>query len=135
MVLPASGTISLDMIHQVAAGFTGAVAVEVKPISGNYTLRTNNDWTHIKVWAIGGGGSGGAASTDARREKVATGGGAGGTAVRTYIRGNGISSYSVTIGGGGGKVTASGQQTDTLKQGETSSEKPSEDAYGKWTPE
>jgi|TARA_Y100000389_G_scaffold38329_1_gene32685 cytochrome oxidase Cu insertion factor (SCO1/SenC/PrrC family) len=27
------------------------------------------------------------------------------------------------------------QQTDTLKQGETSSEKPSEDAYGKWTPE
>lgn len=108
MVLPTSGAISLDMIHQVAAGFTGAVAVEVKPISGNYTLRTNNDWTHIKVWAIGGGGSGGAASTDAGREKVATGGGAGGTAVRTYIRGNGISSYSVTIGGGGGKVTASG---------------------------
>ena len=108
MVLPASGTISLDMIHQVAAGFTGAVAVEVKSSSGNYTLRTNNDWTHVKVWAIGGGGSGGAASTDAGREKVATGGGAGGTAVRTYIRGNGISSYSVTIGGGGGRVTASG---------------------------
>ncbi|MBL6700844.1 MAG: hypothetical protein ISQ60_01025 [Gammaproteobacteria bacterium] len=27
------------------------------------------------------------------------------------------------------------QQTDTLKQGETSSVKPNEDAYGKWTPE
>ena len=27
------------------------------------------------------------------------------------------------------------QQTNTLKQDETSSEKPSEDAYGKWTPE
>ena len=27
------------------------------------------------------------------------------------------------------------QQTDTLNQGETSSEKPGEDAYGKWTPE
>jgi cytochrome oxidase Cu insertion factor (SCO1/SenC/PrrC family) len=27
------------------------------------------------------------------------------------------------------------QQTDTLKQEETSSEKPNEDAYGKWTPE
>ena len=27
------------------------------------------------------------------------------------------------------------QQTNTLKQDETSSEKPSDDAYGKWTPE
>ena len=27
------------------------------------------------------------------------------------------------------------QQTDTLKQGQTFSEKPNEDAYGKWTPE
>ena len=27
------------------------------------------------------------------------------------------------------------QQTNTLKQDETSSEKPSDDSYGKWTPE
>lgn len=108
MVLQNSGPISLNDIHQEAAGFTGAVAVEVRPSSGNFNLRSNNDWTSVKVFAIGGGGSGGAASTDAGREKVATGGGAGGTAVRTYLRSSGISSYSVTIGGGGGSVTASG---------------------------
>lgn len=108
MALQASGPISLNDIHQEAAGFTGAVAIQVKPSSGNFNLRTNNDWTSVKVFAIGGGGSGGAASTDAGREKVATGGGAGGTAVRTYLRSSGISSYSVTIGGGGGSVTASG---------------------------
>ena len=108
MALQASGPISLNDIHQEAAGFTGAVAVQVKPSSGNFSLRTNNDWTSVKVFAIGGGGSGGAASTDAGREKVATGGGAGGTAVRTYLRSSGISSYSVTIGGGGGSVTAIG---------------------------
>lgn len=108
MALQTTGPISLNDMHQEASGFTGAVAVQVKSSSGNYTLRTNNDWTSVKVWAIGGGGSGGAASTDAGREKVATGGGAGGTAVRTYLRSSGISSYSVTIGGGGGKVTASG---------------------------
>lgn len=108
MVLQNSGPISLNDIHQEAAGFTGAVAVEVRPSSGNFNLRSNNDWTSVKVFAIGGGGSGGAASTDSRREKVATGGGAGGTAVRTYLRSSGISSYSVTIGGGGGSVTAIG---------------------------
>ena len=108
MVLQNSGPISLNDIHQEAAGFTGAVAVEVRPSSGNFNLRSNNDWTSVKVFAIGGGGSGGAASTDAGREKVATGGGAGGTAVRTYLKSSGISSYSVTIGGGGGSVTASG---------------------------
>jgi hypothetical protein len=108
MTLQGSGPISLNVIHQEAAGFTGAVAVEVKPISGNYTLRTNNDWTSVKVWAIGGGGSGGAASTNSGREKVATGGGAGGTAVRTYYRSSGISSFSATIGSGGASVSAIG---------------------------
>jgi len=108
MVLQTSGPISLNDMHQEAAGFTGAVAVEVRPSSGSFFLRSNNDWTSVKVWAIGGGGSGGAASTDAGREKVATGGGAGGTAVRTYLRSSNISSYAVTIGGGGGKVTAIG---------------------------
>ena len=108
MALQTTGPISLNDMHQEASGFTGAVAVQVKSSSGNYTLRTNNDWTSVKVWAIGGGGSGGAASTDRDREKVATGGGAGGTAVRTYLRSSGISSYSVTIGAGGASVTASG---------------------------
>ena len=108
MALQSTGPISLNDIHQEASGFTGAVAVQVKTSNGNYTLRTNNDWTSVKVWAIGGGGSGGAASTDAGREKVATGGGAGGTAVRTYLRSSGISSYLVTIGGGGASVSASG---------------------------
>jgi hypothetical protein len=108
MVLQTSGPISLNDMHQEAAGFTGAVAVEVRPSSGSFFLRSNNDWTSVKVWAIGGGGSGGAASTDAGREKVATGGGAGGTAVRTYLRSSGISSFSATIGSGGASVSAAG---------------------------
>lgn len=108
MALQESGPISLNDIHQEAAGFTGAVAVGIFSASGSYNLRTNNDWTSIKVFAIGGGGSGGAASTDAGREKVATGGGAGGTAVRTYYRSSGISSFSATIGSGGANVSAAG---------------------------
>jgi hypothetical protein len=108
MALQESGPISLNNIHQEAAGFTGAVAVGIFSGSGSYNLRTNNDWTSIKVFAIGGGGSGGAASTDAGREKVATGGGAGGTAVRTYYRSSGISSFSATIGSGGASVSAAG---------------------------
>ncbi len=54
---------------------------------------------------MGGGGSGGGHSTSSGREKVASGGGAGGTARRRYsVQDHGITSASISIGGGAASV-------------------------------
>jgi len=77
------------------------------------TVSSGSSWSpaqsgcvEYSVYALGGGGSGGGHSTDSGREKVASGGGAGGTARRRYsVQDHGITSASISIGGGAAGVS------------------------------
>jgi len=77
------------------------------------TKASGSSWTpaqsgcvQYNVYVVGGGGSGGGHSTDSGREKVASGGAAGGTSFRRYsVQDHGITSASISIGGGAAGIS------------------------------
>jgi len=104
--LPSSGsTISISNFRSKNRILKKKGTTQTKA-SGSSWTPAQSGCVQYNVYVVGGGGSGGGHSTNSSREKVATGGAAGGTAFRRYsVQDHGITSASISIGGGAAGIS------------------------------
>lgn len=104
--LPSSGsTISISNFRNKNRMLRKKGTTQTKA-SGSSWTPAQSGCVQYNVYVVGGGGSGGGHSTNSSREKVASGGAAGGTAFRRYsVQDHGITSASISIGGGAAGIS------------------------------